>query len=125
MVKSILSAVIVALLLTVGAIYEHSAVKREFTKFSFEVEEVYVIVNDRTAKESDIYDLQEKWLSKKRRLFMFIPHGEIKEIDLWLTESIKLVRDEKWEDAVSKIEVLKELVEEIPRTFLLTPENIL
>ena len=56
---------------------------------------------------------------------MFIPHGEIKEIDLWLTESIKLVRDEKWEDAVSKIEVLKELVEEIPRTFLLTPENIL
>lgn len=116
---------IVALLLTVGAIYEHSAVKREFTEFSFEVEQVYTIVNEKTAKEKDIYDLQEKWLSKKRRLFMFIPHGEIKEIDLWLTESIKLVRDEKWEDAVSKIEVLKELVEEIPRTFLLTPENIL
>ena len=53
MVKSILSAVIVALLLTVGAIYEHSAVKREFTEFSFEVEQVYTIVNDKTAKEKD------------------------------------------------------------------------
>lgn len=125
MVKSLVGALVVAVLLTVGAIYEGGAVRKEFAEFKEEVEEVYYLVDENTATEDDMYNLQEKWLSKKRRLFVFIPHNEIKEIELWLTESIKLVRDEKWEDALSKIEVLRELVEEIPKSFELTFENIL
>ena len=33
--------------------------------------------------------------------------------------------DEGWNDAISKIEVLKELAEQIPKTFLVRWENIL
>ena len=61
----------------------------------------------------------------KKSLHFFIPHNDIKEFDLWLSESSTLVRDKKWEDAISKIEVLIELTEQIPRSFILALENIL
>ena len=54
----------------------------------------------------------EKRLAKKKVLHIFIPHNEIKEIDLWLSESATLVRDKEWKDAISKIEVLIELSEQ-------------
>ena len=53
-----------------------------------------------------------------------ISHNEIKEIDLWLAESVILVKDKKWTDALSKLEVLKELAEQLPRNFILTLENV-
>ena len=88
------------------------------------METLYEKVDDKTAVEDDVYAVQKNWLDKKRYLHIFIPHNEIKEIDLWLAESVKLVRDEKWEDALSKIEVLRELAEQIPKTFAVTLENI-
>jgi hypothetical protein len=75
--------------------------------------------------EDDVYAVQKNWLDKKRVLHIFIPHNEIKEVDLWLSESATLVRDKEWKDAISKIEVLKELAEQIPKTFLIAWENIL
>jgi hypothetical protein len=53
------------------------------------------------------------------------PHTEIKEIDLWLSETVMLVDKKEWTDALSKLEVLKELAEQIPKTFSLLAENIL
>jgi hypothetical protein len=58
-------------------------------------------------------------------LHVFIPHTEIKEVDLWLSESVTLVQNKKWEDALSKVEVLRELAEQIPKTFTLKIENVL
>lgn len=124
MVKSIVSMILVAIILTAGAIYETNFVKRQFTELSVAIGCVHEKVDERIATEDDVYALQKSWLEKKRFLHIFIPHNEIKEIDLWLAESIKLVRDEKWEDALSKMEVLKELVEQIPKTFEVSPENI-
>jgi hypothetical protein len=69
--------------------------------------------------------VQKSWVQKKKYLHIFIPHNEIKELDLWLSETIILVRDEKWSDALSKVEVLGELTEQIPKTFLIKIENIL
>ena len=114
----------VAVILTVGAIYETNFVKKQFAEFSVAIDCVYEKVDEKTATEDDVYALQKSWLEKKRYLHVFIPHNEIKEVDLWLAESIKLVRDEKWEDALSKMEVLKELAEQIPKTFKVSPENI-
>ena len=116
--------IIVAVILTVGAIYETNFVKKQFTDFSAAIECVYEKVDEKTATEDDVYALQKSWLEKKRYLHIFIPHNEIKEVDLWLAESVKLVREEKWEDALSKMEVLKELSEQIPKTFKVLPENI-
>ena len=124
MVKSVISMIVVAILLIAGAIYETSFVKKQFNDLSGAIETVYEKVDEKTATEDDVYALQDDWLYKKRYLHIFIPHNEIKEIDLWLAESVKLVREEKWEDAISKIEVLKELAEQIPKTFKVSIENI-
>ena len=124
MVKSIVSMIAVAVILTAGAIYETNFVKRQFSELSVAIECVYEKVDDKTATEDDVYALQKNWLDKKRYLHIFIPHNEIKEFDLWIAESVKLVKEEKWEDALSKMEVLRELAEQIPKTFEVSPENI-
>ena len=116
--------IIVAILLFCMAAFEADFVKRQFCEFDTVLEVLYEKVSDETATEDDVYAVQKNWLDKKRYLHAFIPHNEIKEIDLWLAESIKLVREKEWTDAVSKIEVLKELSEQIPKTFSVTWENI-
>jgi len=125
MKKSIIVMSIVALVLIGGAIYETNFVQRQFQELHAVFSELYVKVDEETAVYDDVIAVQNNWLDKKKYLHAFIPHNEIKEIDLWLSESAILVRDEKWSDALSKIEVLKELAEQIPKTFAVTWENIL
>ena len=124
MVKTIVSMIIVALLLIGGAVYEADFVNRQFNEFNSVLEILYEKTDNETAVEQDVYAVQENWRRKKQCLQAFIPHNEIKEVDLWLSETIKLVRDEKWSDALSKIEVLKSLSTQIPRTFSISLENI-
>ena len=125
MVKTLVSLLAVAVLLFGGAIYESNFVNRQFREFDEVLEVLYLKVDNQTAVEQDVYAVQDNWLNKKKYLHAFIPHNEIKEIDLWLAETIQLVGDEKWTDALSKIEVLKELSEQIPKTFMISFENIL
>ena len=124
MVKTIISMLAVAAILVCGAIYEADFTKRQFEELSAVLEVLYEKTDAETAVEDDVYAVQKNWVDKKKYLHIFIPHNEIKEIDLWLAESVKLVRDKKWEDALSKIEVLKELAEQIPKTFRVSIENI-
>ena len=125
MVRSIVSMLCVAIILTAGAIYETNFVQRQFNEFHTVLEVLYLKVDDQTATQDDVYAVQKNWLDKKRFLHAFIPHNEIKEVDLWLSEAVTLVRDKEWKDAISKIEVLKELAEQVPRTFQITLDNIL
>ena len=124
MVKTIISMIAVSIIFFAGAIYENHFVKKQFSEFSSVLEILYQKVDDKVATQEDVYATQDNWLNKKRYLHAFIPHNEIKEIDLWLSESATLVRDKEWKDAISKIEVLKELAEQIPKTFQLTLGNI-
>ena len=121
MVKTIISMLAVAAILVCGALYEADFTKRQFEELSAVLEVLYEKTDAETAVEDDVYAVQKNWVDKKKYLHIFIPH---KEIDLWLAESVKLVRDKKWEDALSKIEVLKELTEQIPKTFRVSIENI-
>ena len=125
MVKTIISILVVASLLLVGSIYENNFVKRQFNEINQVLVTLYDKVDDNTATQDDVYAVQKNWIEKKKVLHIFIPHNEIKEIDLWLSESATLVRDKEWNDAISKIEVLIELTEQIPKTFILSWENIL
>ncbi|MBO7149564.1 MAG: DUF4363 family protein [Clostridia bacterium] len=125
MVKTITSILVVACLLMVGTIYENTFVKRQFNEMHVVLVTLYDKVDDNTATQDDVYAVQKNWIEKKKVLHIFIPHNEIKEMDLWLAESATLVRDKEWNDAISKIEVLIELTEQIPKTFMLSWENIL
>ena len=125
MVKSIISMLCVALLFVVGAIYETDFVHRQFEELHGVLTVLYEKVDEQTATQDDVYAVQKNWLEKKKYLHAFIPHNEIKEVDLWLAESATLVRDQEWSDAISKIEVLIELAEQIPKTFKASWENVL
>ena len=124
MVKTIISILVVACLLIVGSIYEHNFVNKQFKEFNQVLIVLYEKIDDNTATQDDVYAVQKNWLSKKKVLHIYIPHNEIKEIDLWLSESATLVRDKEWKDAISKIEVLLELTEQIPQTFTIQFSNI-
>lgn len=125
MVRCVVSTLVVFCLLVVGAIYETAFTKRQFGEFNDVLGVLYQKIEDEDATIDDVYAVQENWLNKKKCLHVFIPHNEIKEIDLWLSESATLVRDKEWKDAISKIEVLLELTEQIPKTFMISWENVL
>ncbi len=124
MVKTIVSLICVSLILLGGAIWEGYYIKNEFDDLHSSLEIVYEKVDDQTATIDDIYSLQKVWLKKKKTLHMIVPHTELKEMDLWIAETATLVRDKEWKDAISKIEVLLELTEQIPQTFTIQFSNI-
>ena len=125
MVKTFISIISVSFLLLVGSIFEHNFVNKQFNDFRNVLTVLYEKIDDESAIQDDVYAVQKNWLAKKKILHIFIPHNDIKEVDLWLSESATLVRDKEWQDAISKIEVLIELSEQIPKTFVLSWENIL
>ena len=125
MVKCIVSTIVVSVLLIAGAIFETLFINRQFNDFDEILTTLYQKIDLECATIDDVYAVQNNWIEKKKVLHVFIPHNEIKEVDLWLSESATLVRDKEWKDAISKIEVLKELAEQIPKTFILSLENIL
>ena len=125
MVKTIISILVVALLITVGALLETDLIQRQFNELDQVLETLYDKIENETAVIEDAYAVHKNWLDKKKYLHIFIPHSEIKEIDLWLSESVILIEDNEWTDALSKIEVLQELCEQIPHTFTIAWENIL
>lgn len=125
MVKSIVSALITLALFVVASIGEQSYLNKNFSSFKQEAVVLYDKIQAESACADDALSLQKFWISKKERLHVFIPHSEIKEIDLWIAESVTLIKNEKFTDALSKIDVVIELVEQIPKTFGLRFENIL
>ena len=125
MVKTIISILCAVLILTVGALYEDHFVHKQFDDFHQVLDVLYEKIENLEATESDVLAVQDNWLIKKKNLHAFIPHTEIKEVDLWLSETVTLVKDEQWTDALSKVEVLKELAEQIPKTFEMSFQNIL
>ena len=125
MVKSIISMLVVIALLVIGAVYEAVFVTKRFDDFSNEIDVLYQKIDSESAVDEDCLAVQKSWIKRKKYLHVFIPHNEIKEIDLWLSESVVLVRDKQWTDALSKVEVLGELIEQIPKGFKLSIENVL
>ena len=125
MVKTIISIICVTIILSVGAILENNFITRQFKEFNAVLCVLYEKVDDEVATQDDVYAVQKNWIEKKTYLHAFIPHNEIKEVDLWLSEAATLVRDKEWHDAISKIEVLKELSEQIPKAFKISWENLL
>ncbi len=124
MIKTLVSTILAFLIVIGGAIFERKFIDREFEEFHDVLCVLYEKTEQETAVKNDVYAVQKLWLSKKKKLHAVIPHTEIKEVDLWLSEAVTLVEDKQWEDAISKIEVLIELSEQIPETFTLSFQNI-
>ena len=124
MVKSIISMVIVAIILAVGVLYETTFIRGEFKELKDATDILYEKIDGKTANENDVYVLQTKWVEAKEKLHAFISHNEIKEFDLWIAETVKLVSAEMWDEALSKMEVIKELEEQVPKSFEFSFANV-
>lgn len=124
MVKSVISVVIASLLIAIGGVYENTALRKTFDKMIACVDVITDKLENDLAVTDDIIALQKLWLSNKKSLHAYIPHTEIKELDLWISECVAYVRLEKFDEAISKLEVVKELCEQIPKTFSIKFENL-
>lgn len=125
MVKSICSMLCVLVIIVVGALCESTFVIKQFEEFESASESLYEKTEEQIAVKDDAVALQENWLNKKKYLHNFIPHTEIKEMDLWLSEAITLIDQKAWDDALPKIKVINDLAKRIPDTFRVSIENIL
>lgn len=125
MVKSILSVIITLSLIIFGAFIENFYVKKSFK----ELNQIAIVcqhkADDQTLSSNDTNLLQNTFLRKRKLLHVFIPHTEIKEMELWISESVKCAKDLNYQDASLKLEVVIELTEQIPNNFKLTWQNIL
>ncbi len=124
MVRCILSIIISVAIVTVGAIYENLFIHNAFDNFHTMLYNVEEKLQNENATTEDIYAVQKYWLSKKRILHAFIPHTEIKEIDLWISEAIIYTKNKNYKEAEGKIEVCLELSEQIPNNFKIKFENL-
>ncbi len=125
MVKSFIS-LIVSVVLLLGLIFvEQFYINNTFKEFKVIMVDIYEKIKNDRAKKEDIIKAQEFWIDKKEKLHVFIPHNDIKEIELWLAESSTLVENDKKEDAISKIDVVIELIEQIPKIYSFRIENLL
>ena len=125
MVKSFITVIIASLLIVVGAWVENYNVKKNFSA----LERLAQINQEKALQESitqaDIDVFQDTWIDCKKTLHIWIPHNEIKEIELWVSEAVACVRNEKYPDVAEKLEVVIELCEQVPHTFRLQWSNIL
>ena len=116
--------IIVAIILAVGVLYETTFIRGEFEELTAATDILYDKIDGQSANENDVYALQTKWTDAKEKLHAFISHNEIKEFDLWIAETIKLVSAEMWDEALSKMEVIKELEEQVPKSFEFSFANV-
>lgn len=124
MVKSIVSIAISVLIIVGAAAYERYCLTTTFNELHDMLDVVYEKLEEKTAVPDDILAVQKFWIEKKRSLHVYIPHTEIKELDLWISECVTYTVYEKFEDAQAKIEVVRELTEQIPRSFTVRIENL-
>lgn len=125
MVKSIISTILATVLLVSLSFIEQTVINNTFFELKENLSVVYAKTENQTAIKDDILAYQKFWIKKKEYLHVFIPHNEIKEMDLWIGESCTLIENKKYEDALSKLDVVMELIEQIPKTFALRVENVL
>ena len=125
MVKAIISALIGLALVITASFLETCYVHKTFEQTSEALSVIYEKTKQEITTEEDVVSVLEEWFKKKEKLHIFIPHNEIKEIDLWLSEAVTLIKNSDYTEALYKIEVALTLIEQISKTFSFRLENIL
>ena len=124
MVKSVvytLTAIALCLALFIGV---HIYMGKQFSEFHDAVETLYKKVEDKTANREDGFAVRSMWTEKKSHLHIFVPHNDISYVDYWLSEACGLIYEGEYGLALGKIEVLKEIVKNLPDAYTLKLENI-
>lgn len=124
MTKSIFTTLLALAVLFSAAFAENKKITNTFDGFYSFLEQTEIKLNRNQLTLQDAYALKDYWLTKKRTLHIWIPHNEIKEIDLWIGETIAYAKIKKYDEVLTKVQVLKLLCKQIPTIFSLKPENV-
>lgn len=124
MVKAICYTV-AAILLCVGMfIFAEWYLGKEFDEFHTALESLYSKIENETATREDGLAVRTLWENKKSKLHILVPHNDISYIDYWLNEACGLLYNGKYELALGKIEVLKEISKNLPDAYSIKLENV-
>lgn len=124
MVKTIASIFLsFALILGISA-YELTHVKQIFLTFRKQLTALYNKTESGRANYEDGLSVRKFWTDKKRTLHVWIPHNSIENVDYQLNEALGYLYEEKFDDALPKIEVLIEMTKKIPDSYSVRIENI-
>ena len=124
MVKSIITVLVSALIFIGGSIWEQVYLNNSFRNFRQRLIVVYEKTEDETITAYDVKSVQDLWIKNKKTLHVFISHNDIKELDMWISESLNYVKQKNYGEALDKIEVAIELTEQIPKGYLIRFENV-
>lgn len=124
MLKSTIYMLLAVLVLVVGVLYEQNKIHGDFAEFNAAL----VVLYDKTEREIAVKDdalaVQKVWLSHKSSLHIYIPHNDIREFDMWMSETVNYIEEKNYKEALPKLEVLIELTEQIPNFYKLKWENV-
>lgn len=124
MVKSIITVVAAALIFIGGSVCEQVYLNNSFGEFRQRLISIYEKTEDETVTADDVKAVQNLWIKDKKTLHVFVSHNDIKELDMWISESLSYVKQKNYGEALDKIEVAIELTEQIPKGYLIRFENI-
>lgn len=125
MLKTIISTILAVSFFALGGIFENIYVTKTFNNFNTQLVILKEKTDNKIATKNDSDMVMFFWQKTKRSLHVVIPHTEIKEIDLWISEAITLIEQKNYSEASQKIFVLTTLCNQIPLNFKLRIENIL
>lgn len=124
MVKTIVSIVISTALLIFISVFERFRVNEVFQDFRERLVALYEKTEENEATFCDGESVRTFWTEKRKELHVWVTHTSIENVDYQLNEAIGYLFEEKYEDALPKIEVLIEMTKKIPATYSFRFENV-
>lgn len=124
MVKSVVTVIVSALILTGAAIYEQIYVNSAFDRLLEQALIMQEKETNKTATPADAENVRNCWIKEKEKMHAFISHNDIKELDMWLSEGIAFTKSGKYEEAYTKYVVIADLCKSIPKGYLIRFENV-
>lgn len=122
----ILTGIFVSLSLLLGiSFYELGYMNRESVRFSEALTALYEKTEEKTATTQDAEAVKIMWNEKKKHFHVWVPHNDVSYVDYWLNEAIGYLHTEKYDEALSKITVLREICKNLPAAYSFSWENIL
>lgn len=124
MVKT-LASILVSIALLFGISYlELTHVKGIFAAFDKALTALYKKTENGEATYEDGEAVRLFWRDKKKILHVWVSHTSIENVDYQLSEALGYLYENKFDDALPKIEVLIEICNRIPRNYAISLENI-
>ncbi len=124
MVKSITLTLAAIILCIAFFIFVEWYLNREFNAFYEAVDCLYDKTEEMTATREDADAVRALWADKRSKLHIFIPHNDISYVDYRLNEALSLIYTDDFSEALSNLEIVRQMAKNLPDNYTLKLENI-